>query len=121
MSISRRTARSSPSRRARAVAQRSMSIPSACSCFCAPQPPWAMLGGGEIQRRPVPANMVLFAVIALRSPGMLKPIPQEKAVNCQHDSDKEQPPEAPILQAGVALLFLGRQHQERAAPNDALD
>src|SRR6266498_1060143 len=42
--------------KASAVTQRSISMPSACSCFCAPQPPCAILGGGLVQRRETPAN-----------------------------------------------------------------
>src|SRR5437016_7411376 len=56
MSRSRMIAVVTLSERIRAVTHRSMSMPSACSCFCAPQPPWAIFGGGLVQRRLLPAS-----------------------------------------------------------------
>src|SRR2546425_13160460 len=61
MSRSRMIAVVTLSERVRAVTHRSMSMPSACSCFCAPQPPWAMFGGGLAQRRLLPASSTFLS------------------------------------------------------------
>src|SRR2546430_17296025 len=47
--------------------------------------------------------------------------PQKKSVNREHDSDKECPPNAPILEAAIFLALLREQRRVRFVPNDAFD
>src|SRR6267154_5589383 len=103
------------SERASAVTQRSISMPSACSCFCAPQPPWAIFGGGLVQRRATPPSkedcVSFISCRSLHLSWVSNPVPQKETVDRQNDADKQNPPDPPILKAPILLLLFRRKRK----------
>src|SRR5262245_7993897 len=47
--------------------------------------------------------------------------PEEEAVNTNYDGDENRPPEDEVFPATIVCTLVGRQIQEAAVPNDAID
>src|SRR5947207_11918100 len=51
---------------------------------------------------------------------MLNSVPKEKTIDGKNDSDEESPPNAPIFEPAIFLLFFRRQGKVGLVPDDAI-